>query len=216
MKNKVWINVLIFLFIIVGLSKSAQWEDWELGGEMGLGVGSGSKSGKILCPSLTITGTRTIDEKFLELGLGYLFGSDTEINYTTEELERTDVYDPNVRRDVEKEVKIRLSVIPMTFNFHYTIYESFYIGAGIGLYHVFYKKEPLGDWRAEPDSEPGEVVKYPATTVLGFQQMVGMEIFPMSENWNWFVGIKSFVTTSAVETGGLMGISLGGKVRYTW
>jgi hypothetical protein len=90
------------------------------------------------------------------------------------------------------------------------------VGAGIGLYHVFYKKEPLGDWRVNPDSEPGETVKSPTTTTLGFQQMVGVEVFPMSQKWNWFMGLKTFMTASGGPSGSLLGVTIGSKVRYTW
>jgi hypothetical protein len=189
------------------------WEDWELGGELGLAVAQGGKSGRILSPGLMGTATRIIDDKFLELGLGFMFGSDTEINYNTEDVEFSD---QAVKDDAGKEVKVKMSVIPMTINFHYTFYRNFYVGAGAGLYHVFYKKEPLGKWRVNPDSEPGEPVKWPTTTALGFQQIVGVEVFPLSENWNWFMGIKTFMTTSAGHAGGLLGITIGGKVRYTW
>ena len=36
---------------------AARWEDWELGGELGLGAGSGSKSGRIMCPAVMATMT---------------------------------------------------------------------------------------------------------------------------------------------------------------
>jgi len=209
--------VLSIIFLVINsLCFSATWEDWDLGGELGLGVGSGSQSGKVLSPALRVTGTRQIGNKFLELGLGYMFGSEMTVNYTAGELERTDVYDSDVVADAGQEVKVRMSVIPMTVNFYYPFYQSFYIGAGIGLYHIFYKREPTGDWRVTPDSERGEIVKSPATTALGFQQMVCMRIFPMSPRWHWFVGIKSFVTTSGGAAGSLMGITLGGKLKYTW
>ncbi|GEM_PF-2610566 len=211
---------IIFIFIFLGFFYSAgvyasQWEDWELGGELGLGVGAGNRSGRILSPSLMVTGTRVSDDFMIELGLGYLFGSREEENYRLSGEYEKD-YEPEIWDQQENDVRVRMSVVPMTINFHYVFYENFYVGAGVGLYHLFYSKEPLGHYRAEPDSEPGETVTKPASTALGFQQMVGMEIFPVSPNWNWFVGMKSFVTTPAGPAGTLFGATIGGKVRYTW
>lgn len=207
--------LFVLIMYYVSVLNAAKWEEWELGGELGLGVGSAVNSGRILSPAIMVTGTRIVEDRFLELGLGYMFGSDTEINYTEKDAEYYDD-DPTVKAGAEKEVTVRLSVIPMTINFHYHIYESFYIGAGIGLYHVFYSREPLGDWRVNPSSEKGEKVRSRPTTALGFQQMIGMEIFPLSEKWKWFVGIKSFITTSAGVAGSLLGLTIGGKLRYIW
>ncbi len=217
---------IFFLLLVICFYSSSlnavEWKDWELGGELGLGVGSGSKSGKILCPAIMGTATRTLDNKFLELGIGYMFGSQITVNYAEDDIdeayytEEEEDLKEELKDEAGRDVKIRMSVIPMTVNFSYTIYESFYVGAGVGLYHVFYKREPLGDYRANIDSEKGEIVKSPSTTAMGFQQIVGMEIFPMSEKWSWFVGIKSFLTTAGGKCGGLRGITFGGKVKYTW
>lgn len=201
---------------------SATWEDWELGGDLGLGVASGSESGRILSPVLSLTATRYLDNKFMELGIGYMFGSQVVNNYASADIDpdyytedETDLYN-ELKNNAEQDVAVKMSIIPMTVNFNYIIRESFFVGAGVGLYHIFYKKEPQGNYRADIDSPAGEIVKSPSTTALGFQQIVGMEIFPMSKNWSWFVGLKSFMTTSGGPSGSIMGINLGGKVRYTW
>ncbi len=209
-------KLLTFLLIIgitgIKIVNATAWEDWELGGELGLGVGEGSERGGILSPALMITGTRQIENRSLELGLGYMFGTSQEVNYTEDDLSYPDA---RTLADAGKDVDVKINVIPMTVNFMYTIYDLFYLGAGIGLYHVFYRKEPLGAHKASPDAEPGETVSRPATTAIGFQQKMGMEVFPMSPNWNWFVGIQSFLTTDT-PAGSLLGISFGGKVRYSW
>lgn len=214
----------IIFFLCAGYSNAAAWADWELGSEMGLGVGAGSKSGKILCPVVRITGTRVIDIRFVELGVAYMYGSEIVINYPAVDVDEAffdvdemDKYDELIN-EAGMDVKVRMSVIPMTVNFYYTVFEHFYVGGGLGLYHVFYKKEPLGNYRVNPeyDLEKGAIVKSPSTTALGFQQMIGWEIFPMSKKWNWFIGFKSFFTTAGGPSGGLSGITFGGKVRYTW
>ncbi|MBN2406858.1 MAG: hypothetical protein JXJ19_04095 [Elusimicrobia bacterium] len=193
--------------------EAARWKDWELGGDLGLGYAAGSKSGKILCPAVKATVTKVLDTRMIEIGVGYLYGSETEKNYTVKDAE---YYDQEIIDAAESDVKVRLSVIPMTVNFFYNIYTHFYVGGGVGFYHVFYKREPLGEYGVAPDSEPGVIEKAPATTALGFQQMAGVEIFPMSDNWSWFAGFQSFFTTSATRTGGMMGLTLGGRVRYSW
>lgn len=221
-------KIKVILFFIVcfysGSLNAAAWEDWELGGELGIGTGSGSNSGRILCPLVRITGTRTMGIKFVELGIGYMYGSQIVINYPAEDVDEAnfeaDEEDDYIElvADAGQDVKVRMSIIPMTVNFYYTIFKHFYVGGGVGMYHVFYKKEPLGNYRVNPeiDSEKGKIVKSPSTTALGFQQLVGVEIFPMSKKWNWFIGLKSFFTTAGGPSGGLMGITFGGKVRYTW
>ncbi|MFC2061877.1 hypothetical protein ACFLUV_05125 [Elusimicrobiota bacterium] len=212
MKKLVFI-ILVLMYFCVSNMFATNWKDWEIGGELGLGVGSGSKSGRLLCPTPMVTFTRVLDRRFLELGMGYMYGAAIEKNYTEEE---TEYYEQEIIDDAGQDIEVRMSVIPMTVNFFYTIYENFYVGAGVGFYHIFYKEVPLGEYRVNTDSVPGEIVKSPATTALGFQQMVGLEIFPMSEKWNWFAGVKSFLTTSGSRTGGLIGITVGMKVRYTW
>ncbi|MEA3506527.1 MAG: hypothetical protein U9R36_03445, partial [Elusimicrobiota bacterium] len=115
-------------------------------------------------------------------------------------------------------VEAKLTVVPFTVNFIYTLYENFYVGGGVGLYNVFYKEVPLGDYRVNPgqaEEEKGAEVKSPSSTSLGLQQVVGVEIFPMSENWSWFAGIKSFWIASA-PTGSVLGVTIGGKARYSW
>jgi acetoin utilization deacetylase AcuC-like enzyme len=190
---------IVFLLIIITLLPvcgfSARWEDWELGGDLGLGVASGSNSGRILSPVLNLTATRYLDNKFMELAIGYMFGNQIVNNYSSADVD-PDYYTEDeqalyneLKDNAEKEVKVKMSVIPMTVNFNYIIRESFFVGAGVGLYHIFYKREPLGNYRANMDSVAGEIVKSPSTTALGFQQIVGMEIFPMSKNWSWFVEI---------------------------
>ncbi len=210
------------VFLCVGSMFSAKWEDWELGGEMGLGYGVGSKSGRILCPALMGTATRTIENKFMELGLGYMFGSKIVQNYSAGDIdpayyteEEMDVYNDLVA-GAGQDVKVRMSVIPMTVNFYYRIFTSFYVGGGLGLYHVFYKIEPLGDYRVNIDSQSGEIVKSPTTTAIGFQQMAGMEIFPLSKKWSWFIGLKIFFTTAGGPSGALTGMTFGGKIKYSW
>lgn len=216
MKKFRYYSFLTFLLVVIltgtNIVHAASWEDWELGGELGLGVGEGSKSGGILSPALMFTGVRELEDKSLELGLGYIFGTSEEENYTKEDLSYPE---DEVLADAGKDVAVKINVVPMTVNFMYTIYEQFYIGGGVGLYHVFYKKEPLGNHRATADSEPGETFSRPVTTAMGFQQKMGMEVFPMDPNWNWFVGLKSFVTTDT-PAGSLLGVTLGGKVRYSW
>ena len=66
------------------------------------------------------------------------------------------------------------------------------------------------------DSEVGEIVKSPSTTAIGFQQMIGVEIFPMSEKWDWFISLKTFFTTEGGAAGRFYGLTLGGKVIYRW
>lgn len=221
MIRKIILLILLFIYPICSLDAS-KWEDWELGGELGFAVGSGSKSGRLLSPGAKATLTKLIEKKFMELAIGYMYGSEITENYSKELIDEANFEDNEIDEfnqlisEAEQDVKIRLSVIPMTVNFYYTVFESFYAGGGIGLYHIFYKKEPLGDYRANIDSAPGEIVKSPATTALGFQQMVGIQIFPMSKKWSWFVGAKSFITTSGGPAGSIFGITFGGKVRYSW
>ncbi len=205
------LTLLMIILMSAGITRAA-WEDWELGGEFGLGLGRGSKRGCILSPAVKVTGTRKIGDMYIELGLGYMFGSDTEINYTIDAKYHPD----DVKNDAGKEITVKLNVIPMTINFIYTIYENFYIGAGLGLYHVFYREVPDGNRRVNPNSERGETVSSPVTTAFGFQQMVGMEIFPLRENWKWFIGMKSFVTTDTGKAGRLVGITVGSRIRYIW
>ncbi|MFH1415227.1 MAG: hypothetical protein ABIH89_03980 [Elusimicrobiota bacterium] len=219
-------KIIILSFIaaafLIGNCQSAEWKDWELGGELGLAYGKGGKSGKIMGPGLMVTGVKTIGQKTMEIGMGYFYGSEITINYPKSDIdpdffddEEMDLYD-DLLAGAEQDVKIRISVIPMTVNFLYKVYSSFYVGGGLGLYHVFYKEEPLGDYRANVDSAKGEIVKSPSTTAIGFQGLVGVQVFPMSEKWNWFIGLKPFVTTAGGTSGSLMGITFGGKVRYNW
>ncbi|MGM0442040.1 MAG: hypothetical protein ACQEQC_06450 [Elusimicrobiota bacterium] len=220
MRRYRYFRIFTFLVAVVitffNIARAASWEDWELGGELGLAVGDAAQSGRLLSPALMITGIREVDSKSLELGLGYMFGSLEEVNYTEEEIEGDiQSYSQDVLDDAGKNISVKLNVVPMTVNFIYTIYDAFYIGGGIGMYHVFYSKEPLGNHRATPGSEPGETISHPVTTAFGFQQKMGMEVFPMNPNWDWFVGLKSFMTTDT-PAGSLLGVTLGGKVRYIW
>lgn len=221
MMNKTKI-LLFLLFFCSSIINAAEWKDWDLGAEAGLGYGSGGESGKILCPATMLTATKTLDNKFLELGMGYMFGSEIVPNYAGSSLDPSfydvdeqDLYDDLVAT-ADQDVKVRMSVIPMTVNFYYTIWKGLYVGGGLGLYHIFYKKEPLGDYRANLDSKKGEIVKSPTTTAMGFQQMVGYQVFPMSQKWRWYIGLKSFLTTQGGASGRLLGITLGGKVKYSW
>ncbi|MEA3506629.1 MAG: hypothetical protein U9R36_03955, partial [Elusimicrobiota bacterium] len=61
--------ITVFLLVLAAAAaRAADWQDWELGGELGLGIGAGSKKGRIMNPALTVTGTRQYDNMFLELG----------------------------------------------------------------------------------------------------------------------------------------------------
>ncbi|MFC2091828.1 hypothetical protein ACFLTD_03560 [Elusimicrobiota bacterium] len=218
-------KIILIAFLVSALltkANSARWEDWNLGSELGLGLGSGGKGGRILCPALMLTATRTIENKWLELSLGYMYGSEITTNYSADDIDpetyaedEQELYE-DLASGIDQDVKIRLSVIPMTVNFYYTIFKSFYVGGGVGLYNIFYKREPLGDHRANIDSEIGEIVKSPSTTAMGFQQVVGVQIFPMSDRWEWFVNLKSFITTEGGASGRLFGVTFGGKVKYIW
>ncbi len=207
-------KLTVFLvFMAAATAAGAGWEDWELGGELGFGLGAGSEKGKIMSPALTATATREYGPRMLELGVGVMFGTDQVINFTEDE--RGEYRTPSEYRSGET-VDSKLTIMPFTVNFIYRIYENFYVGGGIGLYNVFYKEVPFGDYRVNPDSKKGAEVKSPSSSVLGFQQLAGVEIFPLSENWNWFVGIKSFLTTFAPQVGSIIGITIGGKVKYSW
>jgi opacity protein-like surface antigen len=208
--KKTFVVLLVFL---VSAAANAAWEDWDLGGELGLGIGAGSEKGKIMSPALTVTGTREEGNKRIELGLGFMYGTDQIENFTKADLgddRNSAEYRPG------ETVDAKLTVMPFTVNILYTIYENFYVGGGVGLYNVFYKEIPGGDYRVNPDSKVGAEVKSPASTALGFQQLAGVEIFPMSPNWSWFVGIKSFLTTSSPQVASILGITIGGKVKYSW
>ncbi len=212
-------TLAVILFFSLPLSASA-WENWEPGGELGLALGAGSDEGRILSPGVALTLTKVDINPVMELGLAYYFGSEIGENYTEEDAYGYDLGDqtaPGVIADAGEEVRRRLSVVPFTLNFIYTIYDDFYIGGGVGLYNVWFRKEPLGDWRAypDPDVEKGEIYSHSPTTTFGFQQVAGMEIFPMSDNWSWFIGIRSFLT-SGTAAGRILGITVGGKVRYSW
>jgi len=225
-ENMFWKKTLLSLFFIAlcnitGLA--GKWQDWELGGQLGLGLASASKSGGILCPAIMLTGTRALEGKFMELGMGYYFGSKIEQNYALSDIDEANYATPEqiaeynrLVNEAGQDVKVRMSVIPMTVDFYYIIYNSFYVGGGAGLYHIFFKREPTGDYRVDIDSQPGEIVKSPSTTAIGFQQIVGVEIFPMSETWDWFISLKTFFTTEGGAAGRLFGLTLGGKVIYRW
>ncbi|NLB35163.1 MAG: hypothetical protein GX817_05030 [Elusimicrobia bacterium] len=204
-----------FLLFSAYLPLSAFWEEWELGGELGLSIGAGMKSGRVLSPALMFTGTRQMDERKLELGVGMMFGSKDGTNYNLSDVEFEWQDVPSVLTDADKKIREKIFIIPTTANLIYDFYESFYIGAGLGLYHVFYTEEPAGPWRVNPSGEPGAKVKSRASTSFGLQQMVGMEIFPLSDNWSWFVGLKSFFIFGH-RIGNILGVNIGGKVRYTW
>ena len=212
---------LFFAFIFTPLLLSASsWDNWELGGELGLALGSGGDEGRILSPGIAATITKTDISPIMEFGLAYYFGSEISSNYSSEDVADYNLgseREPEIVADADNEIRRRTSVVPLTFNFIYTVHDNFYIGGGIGLYNVWYRKEPLGDWRPypDPDIEKGEMYSHSPTTTLGFQQMVGVEIFPVSENWNWFVGARSFMT-SQTAAGRILGITIGAKVRYSW
>ena len=227
MRKDILIKKTIFSVLLISLCHaagiSAKWQDWELGGQLGLGLAAASKSGRLMCPALTITGTKAMEGKFMELGLGYYFGSKIEENYSLADIDEANYATPEeiaeynrLVSEAGQDVKVRMSVIPMTVDFYYVIYNSFYVGGGAGLYHIFFKREPTGDYRANIDSEPGAIVKSPSTTAIGFQQIVGVEIFPMSETWDWFISLKTFFTTEGGAAGRLFGLTLGGKVIYRW
>jgi hypothetical protein len=153
--KKTFVVLLVFL---VSAAANAAWEDWDLGGELGLGIGAGSEKGKIMSPALTVTGTREEGNKRIELGLGFMYGTDQIENFTKADL-----------GDDRNSAEYRPGETVL-----YTIYENFYVGGGVGLYNVFYKEIPGGDYRVNPDSKVGAEVKSPASTALGFQQLAGV------------------------------------------
>lgn len=204
----------VFLVIVLPPELRGSWEEWELGGELGLAVGAGTEGGRLLSPGVMVTATKDLEDRRMELGVGFMYGFSEEENYSG--LVHYDYQDsPGIIADEGKDIRTRLMLVPLTVNFLFDFREDFYVGGGVGLYNVFITDEPLGPWRVDPDSNPGETVRRPSTTAFGAQQMVGVEIFPMSPNWNWFVGMKSFVVFRT-RLGTIFGSTIGGKVRYTW
>ncbi len=218
MKIKTLTIFILALLLVPGFLCASAWEVWELGGEFGLVVGAGGKEGRILSPGIAATITKTDVNPMMEFGLAYYFGSELAENYKESDVEDYGLGQnkiPEVIADAGKEIRRRLSVVPVTLNFIYTVYDNFYIGGGVGLYNVWYRIEPTDDHRVNPDGKPGDWYSHTPTTNFGFQQIVGMEIFPVSENWKWFVGARSFLTSGSAA-GRILGITIGGKVRYTW